>query len=128
MARFALLRADNGGFWCLWAARWAPHCFPQVLLLLRVVPHRINARAAPWELPGFRSTSKEIGFGKLKKVAWAGASWPGHAGALSPATRCLLVLSPDTKPSHFIGGIELTPFPCAAAHTFPCVQPCLPAP
>lgn len=77
MARFALLQAGNGGFWCLWVARWAPHCLPQMLLLLRVIPHRINARAAPWELPGFRNTSKEIGFGKLKKVAWAGASWPG---------------------------------------------------
>lgn len=100
MAGFALLRAGNGGFWCLWGARWAPPASPRCTgrLLLGVVPDRINARAAPGEPPGFRSTSKEIGFGKLKKVAWAGASWPGHAGSLPPPSLCLLLLPPT--PSH----------------------------
>lgn len=52
--------------------------------MLGVFPDGISAIAALGELPGFRSTSKEIGFGKLKKVAWAGASWPGCSGALPP--------------------------------------------
>lgn len=88
-------------------------------LLPGVVLDRINARSALREPPGFRSTSREIGFGKLKKVAWAGASWPGRAGALPPPPLCLLLLPSDTKPSHFTGRIELTPSLCPAAHTPP---------
>lgn len=99
-AGFALLWAGQGSFWCMWAVRCAPLASPRCMgrLLLEVVPGRSSARDVLGNPPGFRSTSREIGFGKLQKVAWAGANWPKCARALPPPSPCPLLL--PLTPSH----------------------------